>query len=89
MVAHTASTKSILKDLFSIRDDAENRLGDVGIGCTITNVMEDYVRTHHPQSYSRNSNNSSIHANRVRKIVMVRNEDGDPIFVENREIDSV
>ena len=39
---HTASTKSILKDLFSIRDDAENRLGDVGIGCTITNVVEDY-----------------------------------------------
>ena len=42
MVVHTASTKSILKDLFSIRDDAENRLGDVGIGCTITNVVEDY-----------------------------------------------
>ena len=39
---HTASTKSILNDLFSIRDDAETRLGDVGLGCTITSVLENY-----------------------------------------------
>ena len=37
---HTASTDSILRDIVMMRDDAEQRLGESGIGCNITEVVE-------------------------------------------------
>ena len=85
---HTASTKSILKDLFSIRDDAENRLGDVGIGCTITNVVEDYGEDNTTLRVIQGTVTTPQYMQtEYARSPMVRNEDGDPIFVENREID--
>ncbi|MAU85639.1 MAG: hypothetical protein CMA21_03410, partial [Euryarchaeota archaeon] len=85
---HTASTESILKDLIILKEDAEERLGGEGIGCNVTRVVEDYgndgttlrmiegtVTTPHymETTYARTP--------------MMRGDDGDPIFVENREIE--
>ena len=85
---HTASTKSILKDLFSIRDDAENRLGDVGIGCTITNVVEDYGEDNTTLRVIQGTVTTPQYMQtEYARSPMVRNEEGDPVFVENREID--
>ena len=85
---HTASTKSILKDLFSIRNDAENRLGDVGLGCTITNVMEDYGEDNTTLRVIQGTVTTPQYMEtEYARSPMVRNEDGDPMFVENREID--
>ena len=85
---HTASTESILKDLIILKEDAEERLGSQGIGCNVTRVVEDYgndgttlrmiegtVTTPHymETTYARTP--------------MMRGDNGDPIFVENREIE--
>ncbi|MFL2952037.1 MAG: hypothetical protein ACJZ67_04730 [Candidatus Thalassarchaeaceae archaeon] len=40
---HTASTQSITGDIISMRDDATQRLGDNGIGCNVTSVIENYA----------------------------------------------
>ena len=39
---HTASTASILQDIVHMRDDASQRLGDDGIGCNVTEVVDGY-----------------------------------------------
>ena len=40
---HTASTQSITGDIISMRNDATQRLGDDGIGCNVTSVIENYA----------------------------------------------
>ena len=40
---HTASTQSITGDIISMRNDATQRLGDHGIGCNVTSVIENYA----------------------------------------------
>ncbi|MEC8998193.1 MAG: hypothetical protein VX909_02965 [Candidatus Thermoplasmatota archaeon] len=40
---HTASTQSITGDIISMRNDATQRLGDNGIGCNVTSVIENYA----------------------------------------------
>ena len=39
---HTASTESMIQDLVHIRDDASQRLGNEGLGCNVTEVIEDW-----------------------------------------------
>lgn len=39
---HTASTDALTRDLLAMRDDASERLGPGGVGCTVTSVEEDY-----------------------------------------------
>ena len=39
---HTASTASILQDIVTMRNDAEQRLGDGGVGCNIDEVIDNY-----------------------------------------------
>ena len=39
---HTASTDSITEDIITIRDDASERLGESGIGCNVTEVIDDF-----------------------------------------------
>ena len=39
---HTASTNSITEDLITIRDDASDKLGDSGIGCNVTQVIDNF-----------------------------------------------
>ena len=39
---HTASTDSITEDLITLRDDASSRLGDTGIGCNVTEVIDNF-----------------------------------------------
>ena len=39
---HTASGQSAYSDLLSMRDDAMQRIGQRGLGCTVTKVQEDY-----------------------------------------------
>ena len=85
---HTASTQSILRDIQTMRLDAEERLGEDGVGCTVTEVHEGYGD---PETTLR----------RVRGTIttpqytlaqdalspMARGEEGDPVFVENREVE--
>jgi len=40
---HTASSQSIMGDIISMRNDATQRLGDDGIGCNVTSVIENYA----------------------------------------------
>ncbi|MDG1540157.1 MAG: hypothetical protein P8Q46_01205 [Candidatus Thalassarchaeaceae archaeon] len=40
---HTASIQSITGDIISMRDDATQRLGETGIGCNVTSVIENYA----------------------------------------------
>ena len=39
---HTASTESLTDNLISMRNDASQRLGDAGLGCNVTSVVENY-----------------------------------------------
>ena len=39
---HTASTESMIQDLVEMRDDASERLGSEGIGCNVTEVIDDW-----------------------------------------------
>ena len=77
-----------MKDLFSIRDDAETRLGDVGIGCTITNVLEDYGEDNTTLRVIQGTVTTPQYMEtEYARSPIVRSEEGDPLFVENREID--
>jgi hypothetical protein len=85
---HTASTKSILKDLFVIREDAEDKLGEEGIGCTITDVVENYGNDNTTLRVIQGTITTPQYMETEHaRSPMVRNDTGDPIFVENREID--
>jgi len=95
---HTASTESILRDVILMKSDAESRLGDNGIGCTIENVEENFGNDNNSlrrltgtftsphymisQSATMESSDGS-----VTLTPMSRDSNFDPLFVENREIE--
>ena len=85
---HTASTESILEDLLIMRDDAEIRLGESGIGCTVTEVQEDYAQDGTSLRLIRGTVTTPhyMEAQYARSPLM-RDSAGDPEFVQNREIE--
>ena len=85
---HTASTESILEDILIMRDDAEQRLGDDGIGCNITGVEEDFGNDGTSLRLIRGTITTPHYMeNEFARSPLMRGPGGDPEFVENREID--
>ena len=85
---HTASTESILEDILIMRDDAELRLGDDGIGCHISEVEEDFGNDGTSLRLIRGTVTTPHYMeNEFARSPLMRNSSGDPEFVENREID--
>lgn len=85
---HTASTESILEDLLKMRDDAELRLGDSGIGCTITEVLEDFGQDGTSLRLVRGTVTTPHYMEtQYARSPLMRGPSGDPEFVQNREID--
>jgi len=84
---HTASTASILADIVTARDDASERLGEDGIACEVTEVIDDYG--------DDNSTFRRIHGTFTTPQYMEsdfppasmrRTDAGDPEFIEFREV---
>ena len=85
---HTASTDSILRDIVIMRDDAEQRLGESGIGCNITEVVENYGDDGNSLRLIRGTFTTPHYMeNEYARSPLMRGEYGDPQFVENREVD--
>ncbi len=85
---HTASTDSILRDIVIMRDDAEQRLGDNGIGCNITEVVENYGNDGNSLRLIRGTFTTPHYMeNEYARSPLMRGESGDPQFVENIEVD--
>ena len=86
-VFHTASSQSILSDISVMRSDALTRLGEDGIGCTVTSSEDDYggddkllrrIRgTFTAPQYLESQNPPAL---------LVRGADGLPQYVEDAEI---
>ena len=85
---HTASTESILEDILIMRDDAEQRLGDDGIGCQIVDIEEDFGNDNSSLRLIRGTVTTPHYMeNEFARSPLMRGATGDPEFVENREID--
>ena len=85
---HTASTESILADLLIMRDDAESRLGESGIGCTITEVQEDFAQDGTTLRLVRGTVTTPHYMEtQFARSPLMRDSDANPEFVQNREID--
>ena len=85
---HTASTESILEDILIMRDDTEQRLGDDGIGCQISEVEEDFGNDGTSLRLIRGTITTPHYMeNEFARSPLMRSVSGDPEFVENREID--
>ena len=86
-VFHTASSQSILSDISTMRSDALTRLGEDGIGCTVTSSEDNYgdddklyrrIRgTFTAPQYLESQNPPAL---------IVRGSDGTPQYVEDSEI---
>ena len=86
-VFHTASSQSILSDISTMRSDALTRLGEDGIGCTVTSSEDNYgdddklyrrIRgTFTAPQYLESQNPPAL---------IVRGNDGTPQYVEDSEI---
>jgi hypothetical protein len=86
-VFHTASSQSILSDISTMRSDALTRLGEDGIGCTVTSSEDNYgdddklyrrIRgTFTAPQYLESQNPPAL---------IVRDNNSIPQFVENAEI---
>ena len=85
---HTASTESILEDLLIMRDDAEMRLGESGIGCSITEVQEDFAQDGTSLRLIRGTVTTPHYMEtQFARSPLMRDSGGSPEFVQNREID--
>ena len=86
-IFHTASSQSILSDISTMRSDALTRLGEDGIGCTVTSSEDNYgdddklyrrIRgTFTAPQYLESQNPPAL---------IVRGSDGTPQYVEDSEI---
>ena len=85
---HTASTESILRDLLIMREDAEVRLGESGIGCSITEIQEDYAQDGTSLRLIRGTVTTPHYMEtQYSRSPLMRDSNGNPEFVQNREID--
>ncbi len=85
---HTASTESILRDLLIMRDDAETRIGMNGTACNFTSVTEGFGDDQRALRVIEGTITTPHYmVEKEARSPLMRNSDGDPIFVENREIE--
>tara|TARA_B100000131_G_scaffold323208_1_gene380524 strand:- start:7058 stop:9139 length:2082 start_codon:yes stop_codon:yes gene_type:complete len=84
---HTASTESLIGDVLKMRNDAMNRIGTQGLGCSVdssSEIFNDGNRTHWllTGTYTAPQYTDSFFA----PTLISRDAEGLPQFVENREI---
>ena len=87
---HTASTASILQDMVAMRDDAEQRLGDGGVGCNITEegVIDNYGEDNTTFRLIRATVTTPQYMESdFPPSSMRRDSSGAPEFIEFREVD--
>jgi hypothetical protein len=78
---HTASTQSITGDIISMRNDATQRLGENGIGCNVTSVIEDYAEDNTTlRRISGTITTPHYLESTYPPTAMTRSEDGTPEF---------
>jgi len=82
---HTASGEALRGDLLTIREDALARLGPDGVGCTITSVEQDWADDTFRRILGTITTPSYVDS-ATPPARFVRDADGVPTFVENREI---
>ena len=84
---HTASTASTLQDMVAMRDDAEQRLGESGIGCNITEVIENYGEDNTTFRLLRGTVTTPQYMESDSPpSTMRRDSSGAPEFIEFREV---
>ena len=84
---HTASTESMIQDLVEMRDDASERLGSEGIGCNVTEVIDDWGEENTTFRLIRGTVTTPQYMESAfAPSEMRRDDSGSPEFVENREI---
>jgi hypothetical protein len=78
---HTASTQSLTENLISMRNDASQRLGDSGLGCNVTSVVEDYGDDNSTlRRISGTITTPHYLESTIPPTKMIRDEDGKPKF---------
>ena len=78
---HTASTQSLTENLISMRNDASQRLGDSGLGCNVTSVVEDYGNDNSTFRRISGTITTPHYLESTRPPTkMIRDEDGKPEF---------
>ena len=84
---HTASTESMIQDLVHIRDDASQRLGNEGLGCNVTEVIEDWGDENTTFRLIRGTVTTPQYMESdFPPSEMRRDSTGTPEFIENREV---
>ena len=84
---HTASTASILQDIVHMRDDASQRLGDDGIGCNVTEVVDGYGDDNATFRLIRGTFSTPQYMESdYPPAEMRRDSSGTPEFIEFREV---
>ena len=84
---HTASTASILQDMVAMRDDASQRLGDDGVGCDVSEVVEDYGEDNTTFRLIRGTFSTPQYMESdYPPAAMRRDASGSPEFIEFREV---
>lgn len=81
---HTASQESTVGDMLTMREDALTRLGPDGIGCTITSVEDGFSG-----AYRRVRGTYTVPSYMTQSVLpaeLARDENDDPVFVENIEV---
>ena len=84
---HTASMESIIGGMLQMRSDALERLGQDGIGCTVTSVDEDWVDDDRAFRRIRGTFTAPQYLEALEPpTLMNRDVNGTPIFVQNGEV---
>jgi hypothetical protein len=84
---HTASAESILGDIVTMRTDALNRLGDDGIGCTVTSSEDGYGDDETLYRRIRGTITAPQYLeSQEPPALLVRGDDNLPQYVEDGEI---
>lgn len=84
---HTASTSSILQDMIAMRDDASERLGEDGLGCNVTEVVENYGEDNTTSRLIMGTFTTPQYMESdYPPSAMRRDSSGSPEFIEFREV---
>jgi hypothetical protein len=80
----TASGEVLRRDMVHMRDDALDRIGPGGIGCTVTNVTSPYNQSHARIEGTFTVPSYMTHPRTLARLV--RDDDGLPVFQEMTEV---
>ena len=84
---HTSSTESLIGDVIHMRNDAMERIGPEGLGCSIVTNDEHFNNGNRTHSLITGTYTAPQYTNSFYPPTLInRDEQGTPEFVENREI---